>query len=92
MLQKTIEDKLAQYHDPYLENDLISARAVKRIAQVMIGASGRGRGLSRQSARIGYCGIESLVKPYRRGQGSRMSLIAILIAMQANRAFQGSPM
>lgn len=32
MLQKAIEDKLAQYHDPYLEKDLISAKVVKRIA------------------------------------------------------------
>ncbi len=32
MLQKAIEDKLAQYIDPYLEKDLFSAKAIKRLA------------------------------------------------------------
>lgn len=31
MLQKAIEDKLKEYKDPYLETDLISAKALKRI-------------------------------------------------------------
>ena len=32
MLQKEIEAKLAQFYDPYLERDLLTAKAVKRIA------------------------------------------------------------
>ena len=31
MLQKEIESRLSQYQDPYLEKDLLAARAIKRI-------------------------------------------------------------